>query len=58
MAGLTEGDSKEHLLTYKNNLKYSAEILKMEDMVGLIEPINKFALPSYFMNSFETGELI
>lgn len=55
MAGLTEGDSKEHLLTYKNNLKYSAEILKMEDMVGLIEPINKFALPSYFMNSFETA---
>uniref|UniRef100_A0A0K8UMQ0 Putative hydroxypyruvate isomerase n=1 Tax=Bactrocera latifrons TaxID=174628 RepID=A0A0K8UMQ0_BACLA len=54
MAGLTEGDSNEHLVTYKSNLKYSANILEKEDMVGLIEPINKYALPSYFMNSYET----
>ncbi|XP_049306199.1 putative hydroxypyruvate isomerase [Bactrocera dorsalis] len=55
MAGLTEGDSNEHLVIYKSNLKYSADILEKEDMVGLIEPINKYALPSYFMNSYETA---
>ncbi|XP_011194489.1 putative hydroxypyruvate isomerase [Zeugodacus cucurbitae] len=58
MAGLTEGESSEHLVTYKNNLKYSADILEMEDMIGLIEPINKYALPSYFLNSFETASSI
>ncbi|XP_069969030.1 putative hydroxypyruvate isomerase isoform X2 [Bactrocera oleae] len=55
MAGLIEGELNEHLVTYKSNLKYSADILEMEGLVGLIEPINKFALPSYFMNSYKTA---
>ncbi|XP_004523359.1 putative hydroxypyruvate isomerase [Ceratitis capitata] len=55
MAGLIEGAENEHLTTYKNNLKYSSNILEKEDILGLIEPINKYALPSYFMNSYDTA---
>ncbi|XP_012156145.1 putative hydroxypyruvate isomerase [Ceratitis capitata] len=53
MAGLIEADEKEHLTTYKSNLKYAAPILAAAGIVGVIEPINKYSLPNYFMNSFQ-----
>ncbi|XP_067634661.1 putative hydroxypyruvate isomerase [Eurosta solidaginis] len=53
MAGLIEADTTQHLLCYKENLKYASKVLEKEGIMGVIEPINKYALPSYFMNSYE-----
>ncbi|XP_036321805.1 putative hydroxypyruvate isomerase [Rhagoletis pomonella] len=55
MAGLRLGSATDHLNVYKNNLKYASEVLEKEGIVGLIEPINRIALPTYFMNSYETA---
>ncbi|XP_037949510.1 putative hydroxypyruvate isomerase [Teleopsis dalmanni] len=56
MAGLMNKATREdHLCTYKNNLKYAASYLEKQNLIGVIEPINKYALPSYFMNCYETA---
>lgn len=38
--------------TYEKNLKYAADILKSENLIGLIEPINQYSVPKYFLNHF------
>ncbi|XP_054731719.1 putative hydroxypyruvate isomerase [Anastrepha obliqua] len=55
MAGLSQGDRTKELIAYKENLKYASQILEKAGIVGVIEPINKISLPSYFMNSFDTA---
>lgn len=57
MAGLQPKDGlyDDNLKTYIENLKYAAKYLECENIVGVIEPINKYALPGYFMNSYDTG---
>lgn len=56
MAGnLDEEATDNHWKTYESNLKYAAEKLAAENMVGLIEPINRHTAPKYFMNSYEKG---
>ncbi|KAI8129332.1 putative hydroxypyruvate isomerase [Lucilia cuprina] len=56
MAGLVKNcPVEDHLKTYQMNLKYAAGILEQENIVGLIEPINKYSVPSYFMNSYEVA---
>lgn len=56
MAGkLTEKPRSEHLKTYISNLKYSAKILEENNIVGLIEPINKYSLPNYFLDSYDVA---
>ncbi|XP_023172956.1 putative hydroxypyruvate isomerase [Drosophila hydei] len=42
----------EHYETYVSNLKKAADILLANNIMGVIEPINKYAVPSYFMDSF------
>lgn len=41
--------------TYENNLRYAAQKFEGEGILGLIEPINKYSVPDYYMNSFEKG---
>ncbi|KAM7361938.1 hydroxypyruvate isomerase-like protein Gip [Cochliomyia hominivorax] len=56
MSGMVKSSPfEEHLKTYQSNLKYAAGLLEQENMLGLIEPINKYSVPSYFMNSFEVA---
>ncbi|XP_065355194.1 putative hydroxypyruvate isomerase [Calliphora vicina] len=56
MAGLVKTSTiEQHLKTYQTNLKYAAGILEKENIVGLIEPINRYSVPSYFMNSYEVA---
>lgn len=45
----------EHYETYVSNLKKAADILLANNIMGVIEPINKYAVPSYFMDSFVKG---
>lgn len=40
---------------YKNNLKYAVKLLEKENITGLIEPINNYSIPSYYMNSYSKG---
>ena len=40
---------------YEENLVYAAKVLEENGLIGLIEPISGYAVPNYYMNSFETG---
>ncbi|XP_059219379.1 putative hydroxypyruvate isomerase [Stomoxys calcitrans] len=54
MSGLVKTSSREeHLATYVANLKYAAGVLEKENIVGVIEPINQYSVPSYFMNCYD-----
>ncbi|XP_055617296.1 putative hydroxypyruvate isomerase [Toxorhynchites rutilus septentrionalis] len=54
MAGkLTTPASAEHDATYLNNLEYAATILEQNKLLGVIEPINKYAVPGYYLACYE-----
>ncbi|XP_045454582.1 putative hydroxypyruvate isomerase [Melitaea cinxia] len=52
MAGKLENVSSENWKTYENNLKYAANILKDEGLLGVIEPINQHSVPKYFLSDY------
>lgn len=57
MAGKLEGNATDcNDSTYENNLRYAANLLEKENILGLIEPINKYSVPNYYMNSYEKGK--
>ena len=41
----------------KENLGKAIPLLMESDIVGLIEPINSYSVPKYFLNSFELGKI-
>ena len=41
----------------KENLAKAIPLLKEAGVVGLIEPINAYTMPNYFLNSFELGSV-
>ena len=47
MAGQTEGDLSEQ--TYLDNLRYASEQAQAQEMGILIEPLNAFDMPGYFL---------
>ncbi|EDV38482.1 uncharacterized protein Dana_GF19487 [Drosophila ananassae] len=52
-AGLFKGGQEsDYTKTYTSNLKVAAESLRASKLVGVIEPINKYAVPGYYMNSY------
>ncbi|XP_047537455.1 putative hydroxypyruvate isomerase [Vanessa atalanta] len=53
MAGKLENVSSENWTTYENNLKYAASVLKNENILGVIEPINQHSVPKYFLSDFQ-----
>lgn len=56
MAGnINEPANDLHWSVYESNLKYAADELKKNDLIGLIEPINNHTVPKYFMNSYDKG---
>uniref|UniRef100_S4PWU6 Putative hydroxypyruvate isomerase n=1 Tax=Pararge aegeria TaxID=116150 RepID=S4PWU6_9NEOP len=52
MAGKLENVSPQHWATYENNLKYAADVLKTEGILGVIEPINQHSVPKYFLSDY------
>ena len=40
----------------RHNLAKAIPLLKAEDIIGLIEPINPYSLPNYYLNNFELGK--
>jgi hydroxypyruvate isomerase len=55
MSGLQDNsNASEDVLI--NNLANAIPLLVEADIVGLIEPINSYSVPNYFLNTFELGE--
>ncbi|XP_018335279.1 putative hydroxypyruvate isomerase [Agrilus planipennis] len=53
MSGKIDGEvTSRHDETFESNIRYAADILEKNNIVGLLEPINKYSVPNYYMNSF------
>lgn len=39
------------------NLQYASNLLDSTGIIGVIEPINNYSLPGYYMNSYEKGAI-
>ncbi|XP_045475202.1 putative hydroxypyruvate isomerase [Harmonia axyridis] len=44
--------SKVNDEVYVKNLKYAVGLLEKENILGVIEPINSYSVPNYYMNSY------
>lgn len=54
MAGKLDGAvTQQNDETYVNNLKYVASKLENEQIIAVIEPINSYSVPGYYMNSYQ-----
>lgn len=49
---LEHAPSKEYHETFISNLKYAASHLEREGVIGVIEPINPYSVPGYFLNNY------
>ena len=56
MSGKPSSDFPGSEETLRENLKNSIQILEESKIVGLIEPINPFSVPGYFLNDFDMGK--
>lgn len=57
MAGIVDGEpTKDNDAAYENNLRVAVSLLENENILGLIEPINRYSIPNYYMNSYEKGK--
>ncbi|XP_034836054.1 putative hydroxypyruvate isomerase [Maniola hyperantus] len=52
MAGRLENVSPQNWATYESNLKYAADVLKTEGILGVIEPINQHSVPKYLLSDY------
>ncbi len=52
MSGKAEGSEA----TLRKNLKSAVPLLEEFGVIGLIEPINSYSVPGYFLNDFDLGE--
>lgn len=54
MSGKLDGPSTDvNRAVFLTNLKYAAPILEKEGIVGIIEPINNYSVPGYFLQDFK-----
>ncbi|KAK6639512.1 hypothetical protein RUM43_007785 [Polyplax serrata] len=58
MSGVIETEAPEHLMVYRSNLNLAEKMLRENDIVGVIEPINKYSLPNYFLNDYKKATSI
>lgn len=52
MSGKLESLTNENRETFIANLKYAAPFLEKEGIVGVIEPINNYSVPGYFLQDY------
>lgn len=50
---LDQAPTKEHHETFVANLKYAAGFLEKENLIGVIEPINHYSVPGYFLHDYK-----
>ena len=58
MSGKVTDDVQASIQVLKDNLKKAAPLLQKAGIVGLIEPINPYWVPNYFLNDFDIAEEI
>ena len=57
MSGV-QNDCMGSEIVLKENLSKAIPLLKEAGVVGLIEPINPYTMPNYFLNNYELGSII
>lgn len=50
---LEHAPTREHHEAFIENLKYAAGVLEGEGIIGVIEPINHYSVPGYFLHDFK-----
>lgn len=55
MSGRVTFPTAQNDTLYESNLRYAAKIFEKENILGLIEPINKYSVPGYYLNSYDKG---
>jgi len=53
MGGIVDQPTEANQEAYDKNLRYATRIFEAENITGLIEPINKYSVPAYYLNSYE-----
>ncbi|ERL85217.1 putative hydroxypyruvate isomerase [Dendroctonus ponderosae] len=53
MSGVVQNPTSKNDQTLVENLKFAAELLQQENILGVIEPINNYSIPNYYLNSYE-----
>lgn len=56
MAGSVKVLTKANDEVYERNLRYAVKKFEAHDIIGLIEPINPYDLPNYYMDTAEKGK--
>lgn len=49
---LEQPATKDHHDAFIDNLKFASTFLERENMIGVIEPINHYSVPSYYLHDF------
>lgn len=52
MSGIEPSPTDANRKTFQSNLKYAATQLEESDIIGVIEPINNYSAPGYFLNDY------
>ncbi|XP_022912693.2 putative hydroxypyruvate isomerase [Onthophagus taurus] len=52
MSGKVESPSMENDEVYIKNLKLASDMLQKENILAVIEPINNYSIPNYYMNCY------
>lgn len=53
MAGVVISPSEENDEVFEKNLRLAASVFEKEKIIGVIEPINGYSIPNYYMNDFK-----
>lgn len=55
MSGKVEFPTTANDIVYEKNLLYAIEKCQKENIIVVIEPINNYSVPNYYMNNFQKG---
>jgi len=53
MSGIVKNPDSRNDDTFEQNLRIACEIFKKENITGLIEPINSYSVPFYYLHDYE-----
>lgn len=56
MAGIVDTPKPINDTVYESNLRFAVERFQAEGILGIIEPINNYSVPNYYLNSFDKGK--
>ena len=59
LSGRSLGNDRrqEQLSVLESNLRWASEKLQSYGIIGLLEPINTYSKPGYFLNNYNDGKI-